>query len=105
MIERLDAIGDRPLPPGTILRFPAAWPYEDVVDFMVVAFPSGCGLVVTTGYKAGLIVVILPAEAMPQGCIALSAAWLARNWTTWVWPAGNAADVRLLPSYGEPLLA
>ena len=105
MSERLDSIGDRPLPPGSVLRFPAAWPYEDVVDFMIVAFPDGCGLVVTTGYKSGLIVVILPTEAMPKGQIALSAAWLARNWTKWVWPDGDAALVRVLPGYDVPTLA
>ncbi|SEP66218.1 Immunity protein 45 [Devosia sp. YR412] len=105
MIERLDAIGDRPLPPGTVLRFPAAWPYEDVVDLIVVAFPDGCGLVVATGYKAGLIVVILPGDAVPEGQIALSAAWLAQNWTRWVWPAGDAAEVRVLPGYDVPTLA
>ena len=96
MADTLDSIGDRSLPPGTVLRFPAAWPYEDRVDFMVVNFPERCGLVVTTGYKSGLIAIILPAEAMPDRQIAISAAWLARNWTTWVWPAGDAALVQVL---------
>ena len=98
----LDKIGDRPLPPGTILRFAAAWPYEDMVDFMIVSFPDGCGFVVTTGYKAGLIVVILPQQAMPEGQIAISASWLARNWTHWIWPQGDPAAVRVLPGYPKP---
>jgi len=101
MSEWLDAI-DRALPHGTVLRFPAAWPYEDMVDFMVVNFPTGMGLVVTTGYKAGLIVVILPSEAMPAGVLGISSRWLARNWTIWVWPDGDAAQVEVLAGYPPP---
>ena len=103
MTVTLDAIGDRPLPPGTVLRFPAAWPYEDMVDFLVVSFPDGCGLVVATGYKAGLIVVILPPQAMPDGQIALSTTWLAKHWTEWVWPPGDPTLVQVLHGYPAPL--
>lgn len=99
----LTELGERALPPGTILRFPAAYPYEDMVDFMITSFPDRCGLVVTTGYKAGLIAGILPAEAVPKGMIGLSASWLATNWTTWVWPDGDARLVQVIEGYPAPI--
>ena len=50
---------------GAILRFPGVWPHEEVVDLMVFNSPdagSGMGLIVASGYKAGLILVLLPKE-------------------------------------------
>ncbi|MND72099.1 hypothetical protein D3C80_636420 [compost metagenome] len=53
---------------GTILRFPAKWPYEDTVDLMLISIPddeSEFGLVATTGQKAVRILVRLPAKDSP----------------------------------------
>jgi Immunity protein 45 len=74
---------------GTRIRFPADYPYEDVVEFMVYDnpdSPGGFGLVVTSGYKAGLIDVHLPVEAnIGVNVHAISAAWLKTNFRKWVW--------------------
>lgn len=55
---------------GMVLRFPAIAPYEAWVDFMLVVLPSQVNaLLVTTGYKAGLIPQVLPPEAGPTGAV------------------------------------
>ncbi|WP_268947880.1 Imm45 family immunity protein [Pseudomonas fulva] len=50
---------------GTVFRAKGSYPYEEVVDFMVFeTLDEDCrfGLMVTTGYKAGLPLVWLPRE-------------------------------------------
>ncbi|MFB7212395.1 hypothetical protein [Streptomyces sp. NPDC056255] len=41
---------------GAVFQFPARWPYEETVEFMLAELPPGAddrmGLIVTTGYKA-----------------------------------------------------
>ncbi|MGY3060280.1 hypothetical protein ACVWZD_004525 [Streptomyces sp. TE3672] len=71
---------------GAVLQLPARWPYEETVEFMLAELPPGSdgrmGLIVTTGYKAGLWVMSLPDEAfVAERPWALSAAWLRDNWT------------------------
>lgn len=75
---------------GAVFRLPARWPYEETVEFMLAELPPGAddrmGLIVTTGYKAGLWVVSLPGEAYVTGQPwALSASWLRDNWTARVY--------------------
>lgn len=102
MPDMLNAVS-RVLPPGTILRFPAAYPYEPMVDFMVFDAPGqGCGLVVTTGYKSGFVAVILPAESAVAGKIGVDGRWLAAHWRQWVWPEGDPAQVEVLGFYPPP---
>ncbi|MBC3486938.1 Imm45 family immunity protein [Pseudomonas kermanshahensis] len=87
---------------GTILRFPAKWPYEDTVDLMLTSIPddeSGFGLVVTTGQKAGLILVRLPAECESQLGRGVRLEWLIANWEKWIYPECNVSEVRLLEHY------
>lgn len=86
---------------GTILRFPAALPYEDWVDFMLVVLPEQeNALLVASGYKAGLIPQVLPAEAGPAGAVHRD--WLIANWAQWVWPATPVEAVLVLEGYGVP---
>lgn len=83
---------------GTVLRFPAVTPYEDWVDFMLVVLPSQTNaLLVTTGYKAGLIPQQLPPEAGPTG--AVSRDWLVQNWSKWVFPPTPVTKVMVIEGY------
>lgn len=87
---------------GTVFRLPAELPYEDVVDLMLFdnldrVWPFG--LVVTTGYKAGLIRVVLPAECVATDIGGLSAAWVIENWRHWIYPECPVEEVYALPHY------
>ncbi|WP_429951862.1 Imm45 family immunity protein [Comamonas sediminis] len=88
---------------GTVFRcLKAVWPYENVVDFMVVIYPeSPCGfaLIVTTGYKAGHILVQLPAAAKAADMQALSTDWIIANWTNWIYPDCPLQLVQVIESY------
>ena len=86
---------------GTVFRCPkAAWPYEDTVDFMLADHheaASGCALIVTTGYKAGLTLVKLPADAGAGGV--LSTRWLIEHWAEWAYPECPVTSVLVLRHY------
>jgi hypothetical protein len=75
---------------GSVFRTQADDPYENVVDFMVIEnnqSPSNLSLLVTTGAKAGYILLNFPKEAThsdPNIC-AISKDWLVNNWTKWVY--------------------
>ncbi|RZU51899.1 immunity protein 45 of polymorphic toxin system [Krasilnikovia cinnamomea] len=78
---------------GTVLRCPADYPYESVVDFLLIEdleSPSGFSLLVATGYKAGITLVRLPAEALllRDGIRAVDRAWLVANWNAWIYERG-----------------
>ncbi len=89
---------------GAVLRFPAKYPYEDIVDFMVFD-PSedgkGMGLITSSGYKSGLICVVLPLES---GERAISKSWLLDNWKYWVYPDCDVSEVFVIVNYPEPSL-
>lgn len=86
---------------GNILRVSGKYPYENHVDFMVFETNSEdrpYGLIVTSGYKAGLILVYLPKESnSDEG--GLSKAWLVSNWRKWVYPDCDILDVYLIDGY------
>jgi hypothetical protein len=87
---------------GTILRFPAKWPYENVVDLMLISIPddeSEFGLVVTTGQKAGLLLVKLPKECESQLGRGVRIEWLISNWDKWIYPECNVSEVHVLEHY------
>jgi hypothetical protein len=44
---------------------------------------AGLGLMVTSGYKAGLVFAVLPAESRFERKPALSRLWLIENWDKW----------------------
>ena len=91
---------------GTVLRFPASYPFEDTVDFMLLDdfnSESGFSLVCTSGYKAGLFEGRLPNEAKAQGKVsAISVKWLIRNWNKWVFPVNDIKDIYFIKNYPEP---
>lgn len=72
---------------GTILRMRGEYPYENVVDFMVFdpCEPRrGLGLLVVTGYKAGLMVCTFPADTGTEKYpCCLSKQWWIDNWDKW----------------------
>ena len=85
---------------GMVLRFPAIYPYEEWVDFMLVVLPSQTNaLLVTTGYKAGLVPQVLPPEAGPTG--AVSREWLLANWTKWIFSATPVQEVYVMQGYSS----
>jgi hypothetical protein len=75
---------------GTVLRLLVSkWPYETPVDFMLVDLfsPKGLALIVSSGYKAGLVLVQLPASSRhSENACSVSNAWLIKHWIDWVYP-------------------
>ena len=86
-------------PHGTVFRLTVKYPYENVIDFMVFE-PSqeskGQGLMVSSGYKAGLILILLPKES---GKLAIEKEWLINNWSHWVYPECDVSDVFVSDGY------
>lgn len=92
---------------GTVFRFPTYdVSYGEHVDLMLFLHDDdGLGMVITTGPKAGHILVKLPDEALPPGTRMLSAIWLKENWKKWVWPECSYDEVSVLGRYPTPLLS
>ena len=89
---------------GYIFRLPASWPYESVVDFMVVDLPDekfGHSLVVASGNKSGLMLIQLPIESRAPGH-GISTRWLIDNWSKWVYPECDVNDVFLYERSAAP---
>jgi len=84
---------------GTVFRLPAVWPYEKWVDFMVIDLFETHGLVVSSGHKAGLILISLPIESASTEGRALSTEWVITNWAKWIYPECNVEDVHVLNEY------
>ncbi|MCE5981681.1 MULTISPECIES: Imm45 family immunity protein [unclassified Pseudomonas] len=86
---------------GTVFRARGSYPYEEVVDFMVfnTLDEDRCfGLMVTTGYKAGLPLVWLPGESN-AGCLGLSREWVLANWGKWIYPDCEISQVLVIDGY------
>ena len=93
---------------GTLFRFPAKWPYEDVVEFMLILTPwadSNYGFVVSSGYKSGHLGSMLPYEANinvykpGSNWDAISTEWLQKNWRKWVYDVPTS---KVKVSIGHP---
>ncbi|CAN7382306.1 Imm45 family immunity protein [Rhizobium sp. LjRoot30] len=74
---------------GDILRLPENYdlgPGSPPVD-LIVYEPNdeecGLGLLVISGYKAGLIYALLPLSSLLSGTRALDIGWLKNNWDRW----------------------
>jgi hypothetical protein len=91
---------------GTVLRFPAQVPFEDMVDFMLffdVHVESGFSLVCTTGSKAGNLEAQLPKAALASGNVrAIDRRWLIENWQEWIYPDTSVDQVQMLAHYPDP---
>jgi Immunity protein 45 len=80
---RLTELSDMPLSHGALFRSPAKWPYEEAIEFMLCDShdsESSHFFVVSSGYKAGLILCYLPRESVTITGTAVSSAWLSKNW-------------------------
>jgi len=84
---------------GSVFRLPAVWPYESWVDFMVIDLFDSHGLVVSSGYKAGLILISLPPESGSTEGRALNTDWVIKNWAKWIYPECNVENVHILDGY------
>ncbi|ETS32872.1 hypothetical protein PTE_00011 [Photorhabdus khanii NC19] len=101
-IMKLIDIQDHALRHGNVFRLPAQWPYEEFVDFMVVDLSNTerpYGLIVTSGHKAGLILVKLPAECSLIETRGLSTQWIIDNWAKWIYPECDVSEVYVLERY------
>lgn len=86
---------------GVVFRFRAKYPYEESIDFMLCETQieeRPYGLIVTSGYKAGLIVVNLPLEccSMAGG---IRKEWIIDNWRLWIYPDCDVSDVCVIEGY------
>ncbi|KTC02536.1 MULTISPECIES: Imm45 family immunity protein [Pseudomonas syringae group] len=86
---------------GNILRVRGKYPYEDFVDFMLFEaqlIDSIYGLMVVSGYKAGLILVYLPNECLAEDG-GVDKAWLVKNWSDWIYPDCDVSDAYWIEMY------
>lgn len=100
---------------GAVIRCIGKWPYENIVDFMVldgIDKDRGVTIIVASGYKAGLILVNLPKESEENngGYVrCLNAEWLRINWAKWVYPECGIENVYIsdgyLPATALPVLS
>lgn len=85
---------------GEILRAKGKYPYEELVDFMVfetMGKNTPYGLIVTSGYKAGLILICLPEISNISG--GLNKNWVVSNWNQWIYPDCDVSEVFLISGY------
>lgn len=73
---------------GDILRLVHNYdlgPGSPPVDLMVYdpRDDAGLGVMVVSGYKAGLTLSIFPAESRASGTRSLETSWLLQNWNDW----------------------
>ena len=95
---------------GTVFRFPAKWPYEAFVDYMLIS-DAGHGrnelkLLVTTGHKGGSMNILtqFPPEAYVAGAIAIRSDWLKANWCEWVYDQCRMCEVYVSLGYAAPVV-
>ena len=92
---------------GTVFRFPGSYPHEKYVDLILVEFPDSdrkFGLVVSTGHKAGLILIKLPKEAESNNFAGIDRQWVIDNWNKWIYETCNVDDVYVIQNYPIPAI-
>ena len=95
------------VPAGALLRCKGQYPYESIVDFLVfdaiALADAGFGLLVASGYKAGLVRQILPLESRgPELAHGLQTRWLVENWAVWGYPECPVDQVMIRESLHHP---
>lgn len=87
---------------GAVLRTPAKWPYEEIVDFLLIQSqesPSGFTLIVASGYKAGLPLIMLPKEALNSASGGLDGIWVKQNWKKWIYQDSDVVSILFTRDY------
>ncbi|AWH49460.1 hypothetical protein C1925_10025 [Stenotrophomonas sp. SAU14A_NAIMI4_5] len=105
-LQPLLELTDDELSHGTIFRFPGVWPHEEMVDLMLFDNPDEQrphGLIVCTGHKAGLILVLLPRESASPNGRSVRTEWLVSEWTQWVYADCPVEKVQVLRRYPAPI--
>ncbi len=102
-ITRLSEYRKKQIERGCILRCKGNYPYEEVVDFLIcesfLLTEEGYRLVVSSGYKAGLTLCILPKDSIPVGySFGLDKNWLQSNWNKWCYEC-SITDVWVIENY------
>jgi hypothetical protein len=88
-VPRLLDLADDALIIGDIIRLSANYdlgPGSGPVDLLLFDphdDEAGLGLMVTSGYKSGLVFAVLPRHSRVGARPALSKAWLIENWDKW----------------------
>lgn len=98
-MKKLIELENKSISRGMVFRLPAQWPYESFVDFMVIDFIDSHGFIVSSGYKAGLILVQLPEESNSTEFVGIDTKWLIDNWASWVYPECDVNDVFVIERY------
>lgn len=94
--KKLVSLEDKFISVGSYIKFTGIRPYEEETFFLVYQpndSKRGLGLIVATGYKSGLILVVLPIESDFNGGGAIDRDWLISNWSKWVYPDCKVEDV------------
>lgn len=68
---------------GTIVRCKGVYPYEGIVDFLLCDLIEEFGLIVCSGYKAGLMFCKFPSESLSTKAKGIDTQWLKENWYKW----------------------
>lgn len=105
-LTRLIDSADENIWAGTVFRFPAQFPFEDVVDFMLIFdthSESGFSLVCSSGSEAGNLEYRFPKSACAEGNVrAISKTWLIENWLNHVYADTHVKDIYILVHYPVP---
>lgn len=75
--------------------------YEEWVDLMIFDTQddiSPYGLIVSSGYKAGLIMVRLPAECLSEEG-GINREWVVKNWSLWIIPECSVSAIYFSSGY------
>lgn len=80
---------------GTTFRCPGKYPFEDIVDLMIIDTITEFKIYSITGYHAGQILGVLPKEALsPNANVwGISTKWIVENWDKWIYPDCAVEDV------------
>lgn len=97
-MQKLIDFQEKTLHIGTVFRLPGvSYPYEYIVDFMLIDLDGELQLCVSSGYKTGAVRQVLPKEAYAEQQYAISTKWMIENWNKWIYLECKAEEVFILP--------
>ncbi len=95
---------------GVQFRFPATWPFEDVMEFTTLECSfaeSGWAFIATSGYHSCRVELVLPLESVSVtdgSAPMIDTQWLIKNWRKWVYDVSPAKVMVNLKGRGKPKL-